>query len=593
MKTIFTALLTACFLSLSAQTIYVDASNNTGVEDGTEQHPFNTLKEGIASSTAGTTIMIKAGTYYPDEIWTEYNNVLHLKPGVKLKGESQSNTMIEGIVVDTNQSNLAIGLEGLYFHEFRFSRGFTEGPFDASNIVSNCRANMLGAYCAGGIPPNDTTPGPIYGFLFENNDLGMEGEINFSMGSGDAQISAINNTCGWIKIQSGGGYHYLIDNNEVQFGIADKSGACYTTISNNIIINGGITDKSGAYGYPVEDQFIQYNTITCNENSPFLEEEFEISAMSLSCGSVTVKDNIINCTGNVSGIMASSGAPFHVINNTITVDEVLVPVEDEDEAIYAIRTMSGWGHITGNKLTGGQVGYYSSAGSDSFSGNEIKRAYYGFYSVGAEEVKYNLIEDCHSTGMILNGLRGPIHHNTIRNNAGHGIWVLRPQIDLGGGEDNCPGANVIQGNADYDLYIETQNTDTVYLSAKYNVWDHSDPKEIALYDIRDANDSTGLATIVDFMPIGYLAIQENSFGDRFMVYPNPTNGKFEARMPGIGIIGARFEIFDLHGRKLIKKQIPTGTESIEIDVSSLQSGIYFCRLISENTSATKKLIIQK
>ncbi len=44
---------------------------------------------------------------------------------------------------------------------------------------------------------------------------------------------------------------------------------------------------------------------------------------------------------------------------------------------------------------------------------------------------------------------------------------------------------------------------------------------------------------------------------------------------------------------MLEKHIQTGNETIEIDVSSLQSGVYFCRLIFKNTSATQKLIIQK
>jgi len=49
----------------------------------------------------------------------------------------------------------------------------------------------------------------------------------------------------------------------------------------------------------------------------------------------------------------------------------------------------------------------------------------------------------------------------------------------------------------------------------------------------------------------------------------------------------------LNGRKLIEKQIPAGTETVEVDVSNLKSGIYFCKLITEKGNATKKLIIQK
>jgi len=49
----------------------------------------------------------------------------------------------------------------------------------------------------------------------------------------------------------------------------------------------------------------------------------------------------------------------------------------------------------------------------------------------------------------------------------------------------------------------------------------------------------------------------------------------------------------LDGRKLIEKSIRKGQESTEIDVSDLESGIYFCRMYTDKGSATKKLIIQK
>jgi len=40
---------------------------------------------------------------------------------------------------------------------------------------------------------------------------------------------------------------------------------------------------------------------------------------------------------------------------------------------------------------------------------------------------------------------------------------------------------------------------------------------------------------------------------------------------------AVIEIYDLKGSKLIEKQIPAGTENVDLDVSSLKSGVYFYR----------------
>jgi hypothetical protein len=50
------------------------------------------------------------------------------------------------------------------------------------------------------------------------------------------------------------------------------------------------------------------------------------------------------------------------------------------------------------------------------------------------------------------------------------------------------------------------------------------------------------------------------------------------------------EIYDLNGRKLIEKQIPAGNETMEIDVSGLATGVYFCQVKLNDKRITKKLI---
>ncbi|NTW23374.1 MAG: T9SS type A sorting domain-containing protein [Lentimicrobium sp.] len=77
------------------------------------------------------------------------------------------------------------------------------------------------------------------------------------------------------------------------------------------------------------------------------------------------------------------------------------------------------------------------------------------------------------------------------------------------------------------------------------------------------------------------------------VWPNPTTGQFKIQSLKLKVKEAEFEIFDLNDRKLLQKFIPAGTETIEIDVSNLQNGVYFSRLISDNKFLTRKLNIQK
>jgi len=79
----------------------------------------------------------------------------------------------------------------------------------------------------------------------------------------------------------------------------------------------------------------------------------------------------------------------------------------------------------------------------------------------------------------------------------------------------------------------------------------------------------------------------------FEIFPNPVKDKFIVQSQKFKVEDAHIEIYDLNGRKLLEKQISAGTGEIEIDVSHLKSGVYFCKLITEKANATKKLMIQK
>jgi len=70
------------------------------------------------------------------------------------------------------------------------------------------------------------------------------------------------------------------------------------------------------------------------------------------------------------------------------------------------------------------------------------------------------------------------------------------------------------------------------------------------------------------------------------MYPNPGNGKLFIEGTAIQSI----EIFDLSGKKC--KEIHPGNEQIVLNLSSLQSGIYFVRICSKHGGSTQKLILE-
>ncbi|MGQ9459642.1 MAG: right-handed parallel beta-helix repeat-containing protein [Candidatus Bathyarchaeaceae archaeon] len=121
--------------------IYVDVKN-TGFEDGTKEHPYNTIKEGVNAASSRDTVFVYNGTYY------EWN--ITLKNDLSLIGESKDNTIIDGrgfgwILKIINTSNVtisgftiqnsSIGTAGIWLN-------FSTKNIIRSNIIKNHEAGI-------------------------------------------------------------------------------------------------------------------------------------------------------------------------------------------------------------------------------------------------------------------------------------------------------------------------------------------------------------------------------------------------------------------------------------------------------------------
>lgn len=67
--------------------VYVDLANTSGIEDGTEIYPFNTISEGIEAALPGKSVIVSKGTY---------NEQIVINKDINLQGESPENTFITG-----------------------------------------------------------------------------------------------------------------------------------------------------------------------------------------------------------------------------------------------------------------------------------------------------------------------------------------------------------------------------------------------------------------------------------------------------------------------------------------------------------------
>ncbi len=93
--------------------------------------------------------------------------------------------------------------------------------------------------------------------------------------------------------------------------------------------------------------------------------------------------------------------------------------------------------------------------------------------------------------------------------------------------------------------------------------------------------------------IGVTGIKDKEkSGFDFHIYPNPAKDKFIIQLTKKDRVG-KIELFNASGKKVMEKQIPSGRENFELDVRSLKSGVYFCKISAQEYSLTKKIILQK
>ncbi len=83
--------------------------------------------------------------------------------------------------------------------------------------------------------------------------------------------------------------------------------------------------------------------------------------------------------------------------------------------------------------------------------------------------------------------------------------------------------------------------------------------------------------------------------DRATLFPNPANNYFMLQFMSSGTSQATFSIYDVSGREVSTRLIDLqdGNNAVYENTSTLQNGIYFVVVKSENTLIQKKLLIAK
>ena len=111
--------------------------------------------------------------------------------------------------------------------------------------------------------------------------------------------------------------------------------------------------------------------------------------------------------------------------------------------------------------------------------------------------------------------------------------------------------------------------------------------------VRNQNSEWSLTKLTKFELTPATAIQSNQLTEIYTkIYPNPTTGHVRCEITSSELSEIDVLICDLMGRKILEKRIET-QGSFSLDLSKLNIGVYFIKLIGNNSYEHNQLIIKQ
>jgi len=251
--------------------IYVDIRNTSGIEDGTQTHPFNSIIEGIDAVIPGKSVIVAVGTY---------KEQLIIDRSITLRGASRDNTFITGSGLTGN----LITIE----EDYVMITGFT---IDGDG--STAKGIYFDGYSSININNNTIQNNVSYGINYSNSSPTIENN------------NIKNNNYSGIEIAAGGAG--IIRNNSLinnLYGIRSCEDSSPEITGNNISNN-----NTGIYCRGSATPIISYNTISNNTGYGILIDNLLVNS---------VNPDIGGGDGESDGQNKITGNFIHGINNKTT-----------------------------------------------------------------------------------------------------------------------------------------------------------------------------------------------------------------------------------------------------------------------------------
>lgn len=223
--------------------IYVDIGNTSGIEDGTQTHPFNSITEGIEAATPGKSVVVAAGTYYEQLI---------INKGITLQGAGKESTIISGLGYTGNLITVTADDVTISGFTIDGKSGTDVGIYSDLSSSIEILENLIQSHQDSGILYHRTSDDYPSGIYVYNNEIcqnSLNGIKVTGAGSGIIEGNIIrNNDCG-IKATTDTSIEVKMNNiyNNYDSGIFCWNNSSLLIWSNEITSNG--------YGIRVGEQY--------------------------------------------------------------------------------------------------------------------------------------------------------------------------------------------------------------------------------------------------------------------------------------------------------------------------------------------------
>ena len=213
--------------------IYVNVGNITGIEDGTQTHPFDTIIEGIGEVAPGKSVIVAAGIY---------NEQLIIDKSITLQGAEKESTIISGLEYTGNL--ITIEADGIKISGFKID-GISDtdvGIYSDSSTSIEISENIIQSHQDSGILYHSASNDYPSGVYVYNNDICFNSKNGIKVtgeGSGIIESNIINKNTNGIRAYNDASleikYNNITDNTST--GILCQDSSSLLIWGNEITIN--------------------------------------------------------------------------------------------------------------------------------------------------------------------------------------------------------------------------------------------------------------------------------------------------------------------------------------------------------------------